>query len=102
MRVKLVRDLVERLDDEEEIRSANSRAGKTALLCLKMHEEAQEISHAPWDPAEYADLLEVLSELMRLNGVDLDDVVVAGLEKRRRLGAFYRGRTLVRPGPDAG
>ena len=102
MRVKLVRDLVECRDDSEEIRPANSRAGKTALLCLKLHEEAQEISDAPWDPVEYADLLEVMLELMRLNGVTPDALETAVLEKRSRLGAFRRGRTLVRPGPDAG
>ena len=96
-----MRDLVERLDDAEEIRPANTLAGKTALLCLKMHEEVQEISHTPWDPVEYADLLEAMLELMRLNGVTLDDLEAAGVEKRRRQGANRRRRALVRPAPDA-
>ena len=99
MRVKLVRDAVKPFGDGDEIRPVNSRAGKVGLLALKMHEEVQEISLNPWDPSEYADLLEAIAEMMRMSGVLVRDVDAAIAEKRKRLGRFRRGMVLTRPSP---
>lgn len=100
MRVKLVRDKVPLLGRKgEEIKPVNSQIGKVALLVLKLHEEAQEIAENPWDPEEYADIMEVLAELMRLHDVSGDAVSKAAEEKSERLGNFRGGMVLSWPGP---
>jgi len=97
MRVKLVRDKVPLKDDRETIQAANSPAGRVALLINKMHEEVGEIAMDPWDPEEYADLFEAVSELMRLNGVSMLEVENAVWAKRRAVGGFRQGMVLSRP-----
>lgn len=94
MRVKLVRDKIGAGDSLELVQAANSRAGKMLGLYLKLHEEAQEIAGDPCNPEEYADLLEVITELMRMNGVDRAEVARVMHEKREHLGGFSMGRIL--------
>ena len=101
MRVKLVRDKVTPLGDGDDIRPVNSLAGKVGLLSLKMHEETQEVALKPWDPYEYADLWEVILEMMRMNGVSVEEVEKAAVEKRKRLGSFRRGMVLTRGAPQS-
>ncbi len=96
MRVKLVRDhcaaVREAPDrDDQTIGAANSLAGKHMALLLKLHEEADEISRDAQNPVEYADLLEVMLELAKINGVAWDDIEVAMREKHRERGGFHQG-----------
>ena len=65
---------------------------KRALLALKLFEESAEIADDPSDPAEYADLLEVMLELARLNGVPWAAIERKLWEKRELKGAFRLGR----------
>ncbi len=99
MRVKLVRDKIEfdlgHMAAGAEIRAANSKAGRVALLYLKLHEEAQELAQDPSSPEEYADVIQVLIDLARENGVAWEDVGLAVKDKYRRLGGFRRGRVLI-------
>lgn len=88
--VKLVRDNVQPLEGEE-IRPANTWVGKQLALKDKLHEEAAEVCRDPDDPAEYADLLEVLLEMARHNGVSWSSIEGALLRKREEKGAFRRG-----------
>lgn len=98
MRVKLVRDkVVTELKQGEELIPANTLPGKIALLLLKMHEEVQELAREPQDPQEYADVLEVLLEIARLQGVPWAAVEAAFEEKRKAVGAFRMGKVLVQP-----
>lgn len=100
VKVKLVRDKIDRvgraLEPGEVLRPANSTSGKRMLLQAKLHEEAAEIAMDPADPAEYADLLEVLLELARTNGVAWADIEAALLRKREERGGFKRGLVLTR------
>ncbi len=98
MRVKLVRDCMT-IGQGGIARPANSLAGKHLALLLKLHEEAEEIGRAAHDPTEYADLLETLFELMRINGVRWAQVEKALLAKRKELGGFRRGRIWVKDEP---
>lgn len=94
MKVKLIRDkLGERRDDT---RHANSVEGRHLALCLKLHEEASEIAECAVDPDEYADLLEVMLELARLNGVSWASIERSFLRKREERGGFRRGMIMTR------
>lgn len=91
MRVKLIRDFMQ-VTQGGEVQFANSDTGKQVLLLLKLHEEAEEIALCPTDPAEYADMIEVLAELARLNGVSWDDIEQVAIDKNDEFGGFRQGR----------
>ena len=57
-------------------------------LLLKLHEEANEIADAATDPTEYADLLETLLELAKINEVPWSKIEKAMLSKREQLGGY--------------
>lgn len=95
VKVKLVRDDINPTESEGRVQPANSRAGMHILLVAKLHEEAAEIADAATDPEEYADLLEVMLRLARLNGVSWASIEEAMIDKRRRRGAFERGCVFV-------
>lgn len=97
LRVKLVRDKMQPLDDGETMTPANSKAGRVMALLLKLYEEIGEIQDKPHDPEEYADVLEALLELARLNGVPWAQVEERLLAKRQTRGGFRRGLVLQRP-----
>jgi predicted house-cleaning noncanonical NTP pyrophosphatase (MazG superfamily) len=96
MKVKLIRDKCVPYPGTS-IKPANGRAGKHALLCLKLHEEAAEIADNPTSPEEYADLLEVMLELMRVNGITWSQVEGARTMKLEEKGGFSRGMVLQKP-----
>ena len=101
MKTKLVRDGIKARAALERVHAANSPAGKMLGLYLKLNEEADEIADDPCNPEEYADLLEVIAELMRMNRVDGPEVERVMREKRARLGAFALGRILIAYDSDA-
>jgi predicted house-cleaning noncanonical NTP pyrophosphatase (MazG superfamily) len=101
VKVKLVRDHIERaftrqLNEGDTLAPCNTLAGKRMLLQQKLHEESAEIADNPGDPAEYADLLEVMLELAKTNGVPWAEIEKAVLEKREERGGFRRGMVLTR------
>lgn len=65
-----------------------SPAMATALLVAKIHSEAEEIARDVSNPEEYADVLECLLGLAKLNGIKWPDVMAALKEKRERKGAL--------------
>lgn len=83
------------ISERGHVHPVNSRPGKQLALLLKLHEEAEEIGRHATDPAEYADLLEVMLELMRVNNVSWAQVEEALLAKRERLGGFRMGMIWV-------
>ena len=87
MRVKLVRDNSGPIRDGC-CSPANSLPGKHMALLLKIYEETDEIARDATDPTEYADLLEALFELARINGVHYADIVAARDAKREAEGGF--------------
>jgi predicted house-cleaning noncanonical NTP pyrophosphatase (MazG superfamily) len=97
MRVKMIRDnMVFEQRDGERVQFVNSLPGKQALLLLKLHEEADEISRDATDPVEYADLIEVMMELARINGVSWSVVEEARQKKFEERGGFRRGRIWIK------
>ncbi len=62
----------------------------------KLHEESEEIARDATEPAEYADLLEVMLELMRINDVSWHSVEDALRHKRAERGAFRLGRIWIK------
>lgn len=101
LKVKLVRDRIEqaftrKLDKGDTLAPANTLAGKRMLLQQKLHEESAEIANNPDDPAEYADLLEVMLELAKTNGVSWNSIEKAVLQKREERGGFQRAMVLTR------
>lgn len=94
MIVKLVRDRQEALKDGRNA-PANSLPGRHMALCKKLFEEAAEIDRDPTDAAEYADLLEAMLELARLNGVRWSEIEAALLRKREEKGGFRLGLVAV-------
>jgi len=95
LKVKLVRDRIEQAHTDT-LAPANSLAGKRMLLQQKLHEESAEIADNPNDPSEYADLLEVMLELAKTNGISWDRIEKAVLQKREERGGFRRAMVLTR------
>lgn len=95
MRVKIVRDRMV-IGKGGTLQPVNSKAGKMMGLLLKLHEEADEISRGAECPEEYADLLEVMLEIARMNDVSWADIEAALLRKREERGAFQRGMVWVK------
>ncbi len=88
MKAKLVRDKSGPVKDGC-CATANSLQGKHMALLLKLHEEVNEIADAAHDPTEYADVLEILLELAKINEVPWITIEEALLYKRRKLGGFH-------------
>jgi len=96
MRVKLVRDDCAAVREtsyreDQNVFPANSLAGKHMALLLKLHEEADEISRDATSPEEYADLLETVFELAKINGVSQASIESARLIKKAERGGFAKG-----------
>ncbi len=87
-RIKLVRDRCNAVLEGQCTRAATESEYKMALL-LKMHEEIEEIARDPTDPAEYADMMEVMQAFAEANCVSDIDILTALSEKRERLGGLY-------------
>lgn len=89
---KLVRDKID--FDGGEFREVTCNEEFRGLLGLKLYEEVGEVLAAPDDPAEYADVLEVLEALMEEHGVTLAEVMVEKACRRATRGKFEHGRVL--------
>lgn len=94
MRVKLIRDRMV-TSQGGRVQAANSLAGKHLALVAKLHEETEEIAKDATDPAEYADLLETMLELARINRVPWPEIETAMAKKRRERGGFRVGRIWI-------
>lgn len=105
---KLVRDLIPQI-----IRQSGRHAEERHLdgaqlsnaLCDKLCEEAHEVFVASNDRAklieELADVSEVMSALMKLQGISERDVMMAAASKAKQYGTFERGTWLVSAVPAA-
>lgn len=94
MKAKLVRDKSGPVKDGC-CMSANSLPGKHMALLLKLHEEVNEIANAATDPTEYADLLETLLELAKINEVPWNKIEESLLNKREQLGGFQMAQIWI-------
>lgn len=102
MRVKLIRDkavtgrpVAELEELGIEVRYANGRAGKLALLHLKLHQEAAKLAMDPEALDPYADVVEVISELARENNLSWNAVAARVDEKKESEGGFRQGRVMI-------
>src|SRR5262249_4815236 len=105
---KLVRDMVVQsiIDRGEQVVSfrLGSDERSTALMG-KLLEEAVELVGAESSAAkleELSDVFEVVRSWVEVEGFELDEVVMAANEKRRRRGAFLNGDVLVGTGAKVG
>lgn len=57
-------------------------------LALKLHEEVAEVTRAPNDVAEYADVLQALMDYAKHNGVPWGEVLFTLSEKAAKDGTF--------------
>lgn len=61
-------------------------------LFAKAHEELQEVYDANFvDPEEYADLLQVIYDMIRVNNIDFAVVNKLMIEKEKKYGNFTKG-----------
>lgn len=97
MKVKLVRDKQENdLDPNERLEVVQDPMILLTLLVNKLHEEVSEVSAEMTDVYEYADVLEVLKTLAERNGISMEDIEMARLEKLERRGGFDKGLLLIK------
>ena len=89
--IKLVRDRCNAVL-EGQCEPAGSKSEYMMALLLKMHEEIEEIAKDPLDPAEYADLMEVMDAFASANGVESEDIITSMYKKREELGCFKDGQ----------
>lgn len=68
---------------------------KAALLVAKLLEESAELAKSMDSAEEYADVLQVLRDLAKLNGVDWGAVENKRWTKYAKLGGFSEGRFLI-------
>ncbi len=93
MRVKMIRDKLE--PTVGAVRPVNSLPGRQLALIAKLHEEVEGIAKDATDPAEYAELLEAMMELMRINKVPWGKVEQAFRERRADQGGLRKGQIWV-------
>jgi predicted house-cleaning noncanonical NTP pyrophosphatase (MazG superfamily) len=66
------------------------------FLIDKLFEELKELEHTNWkDLDEYADVYEVFTKIMELNGVTAEQVISTKARKRALLGGFDNGVILT-------
>ena len=93
MFIKLIRDKLSANENGPNKEGhANTVLGKQALLFNKLYEEIAEIAADPTDPYEYADVLEALFELARINKVPIETILKCMQQKRRQSGGFREGK----------
>ncbi len=96
IKVKLIRDKLELCSPSTDLESvAHCRWMHAALLVSKLHEEVAEMADRMYDPSEYADVLQALTDLARLNGLTWQDIQDAQVNKFHERGGFSGGRVMV-------
>lgn len=65
-------------------------------LVAKLHEEVEEVHRALDDAEEYADVLQALFDLAKLNGISPSDIYLKLDEKEITAGGFTPGKVMVR------
>lgn len=95
---KLVRDNNIDHYPKDKFRIASEGEDLRELLLDKFEEEFAEVEDAKYkDPYEYADLIEVIFALAKAHGVQEEEIIHAGIEKRERKGAFNRKLVWIFP-----
>ncbi len=97
VKVKLIRDKLDSKNSHICLESVKHRDWMhIALLMSKLHEEIAEVAEGMDDPSEYADVLQALMDLARLNGLTWQDVQDARIEKFHERGGFSGGKVMVK------
>lgn len=74
-------------------RTRDASPSEQALgLALKLHEEVAEVTRAPTDVCEYADVLQALMDYATFNGVRWASVTEARVKKAAKDGTFIPSR----------
>ncbi len=96
MKVKLIRDKLRLSNPSLCLESVGDcHWVHVALLVGKLHEEVAEVADRMDDPSEYADVLQALMDLARLNGVSWQDIRDARVKKFHERGGFSSGGVMV-------
>ena len=75
-------------------RPANTAIGRHICFVAKMHELVQKISEDPGQPTPYADLVDVLDQMLVDNEVSLDTLERVSDERTRAFGAYSQCRVM--------
>jgi len=95
---KLIRDKYSGIIDKGELKKASGLREHQQLLHEKLGEEIEELREAKYcDVNEYADVIEVLYTLARMNDIPVAAIETARQKKRTELGGFMGGLILSRP-----
>lgn len=98
MKIDLIRDKTG-VPTEGEVLPVNSLPGRQLAVIAQLHQEIGALSKDGTNLEAYADLIELLMELMRVNEVDWGDAVDRRVEKLERLGGFRKGLIWTRDVP---
>ncbi len=98
MKIDLIRDKVEVA--EGEVRPVNSLPGRQLALIAQLHQELGALAQDGAKKAVYANLLELMREMMRINEVDWQMVEEERIERLVWLGGFRRGLIWTREIPE--
>ena len=75
-------------------RPANTATGRHICFIAKMHELVQNINAYPDAPTAYADLLDVLDQMLVDNKLSLDTLERVSDERTRAFGAYTQCRVM--------
>ncbi len=92
--IKLIRDKLKGVPGSE-LRRVRDKDEHTAYLVAKLHEEVGEVAADLTNPEEYADVLEALTTLANLNGIEWSEVMMHAITKHRSRGGFAGGLLMV-------
>ena len=94
---KIIRDKYVDIIDKADLCTCDNENERLLRLFLKVSEEMAELNDSDFkDVDEYADVLEVLFEMAKMNDISPEQINDARLEKRERLGGFETGLLLDR------
>ncbi len=97
VKVKLIRDKLDSKNSHICLKSVRQYSWMhAALLVSKLYEEVAEVADGMDDLSEYADVLQTLMDLARLNNLAWQDVLDTRINKFHEHGGFSDGKVVVK------
>lgn len=91
MKIRLIRDK-EAGRGRVPSQCANSASGKHVLLLGKLHQSAEGIADDPKNLEAYADMVQAIAEIARVNNIKWSDIETAAITQNSLNGGFRAGR----------
>jgi len=94
---KLIRDKYDTIIDESELEICTDTTQLKSYLLNKLDEELLELYQSKYkDVSEYADVLEVIFAIAKMNNISKDEILSRRIEKLYEKGGFEKGLILTR------